>query len=117
MSGPSTCTGGSFGAEIRRHFAGTISARAERNLRLHLAECAACRDDYERHLVLAEIDPSVPSAEERIGRGLGLRPHRVAAPWKIYASAAAACALALAIAVPLSTRNRDAGADHEFASR
>jgi len=118
MSGPSTCTGGSFRAEIQRHFAGTISAKAERALRLHLVDCASCREEYEKHLVLSEIDPVALSAEERIGRGLGVRPRPASVGWPVLAGAAAACALVLAVAVPWTTSHRDAGgSDVEFSPR
>jgi hypothetical protein len=118
MSRPSTCAGGSFKAEIRSHFAGAISPRAERELRLHLTDCPHCRDAYEKHLVLAAIDPAALSAEERIGRGLGVRPRRVAVGWPLFAGAAA-CAAALAVFVPLSATDRPSGMtdDREFAPR
>jgi hypothetical protein len=98
------------------HFAGTISPRAERKLRFHLAECASCRDEYEKYLVLAEIDPAALSAEERIGRGLGVRsrPARIAVP--LLASAATVCAVALALAFPLGVGDPGV-ADEGFAPR
>jgi hypothetical protein len=118
MSPPSTCTGVSFQAEIQRHFAGTISPKAERALRLHLVDCASCRDEYEKYLVLAEIDPVALSAEERIGRGLGVRPRPAAVGWPVLAGAAAACALVLTVAAPWSTSDRSAvGSDAEFTPR
>jgi hypothetical protein len=57
---------------VDRHFAATITPSDERVLRSHLSDCAACRERYDRWLVLARFDRSVPSAEDRIGRGLGL---------------------------------------------
>jgi hypothetical protein len=66
--------------------------------------------------VLAEIDPAALSAEERIGRGLGVRPRRLVVGWPVLAGAAATCALAFALAVPFTTSDRDAS-DPEFAPR
>jgi hypothetical protein len=59
-------------AQIERHFAGTISPRAERAMREHMSACAPCLDLYRRHLLLSRLDPGAPAPEERIGRGLGL---------------------------------------------
>jgi hypothetical protein len=118
MSRAPTCAGGNFQAEIRNHFAGLISPRAERALRLHLADCSSCREVYEKHLVLAEIDPVALSAEERIGRGLGVRPRPAAVGWPLLAGAVA-CAAAVAVFVPLTAADRASGVsdDREFAPR
>jgi hypothetical protein len=63
--------------EIQRliddHFAGTLPPEGERTMRGHLPECDACRTYYGRHLLLARLDPEALSAEQRIGRGLGVR--------------------------------------------
>jgi hypothetical protein len=87
-------------ALVDAHFAGSIRAGAERAMRGHLAECDACRGYYERHLVLAALDPQAKSAEERIGVALGLRPPR--ARFSAAPLAWGACALAVALAVFLS---------------
>jgi hypothetical protein len=94
-----------FEGEIRRHFAGTISTRAERAMRVHLADCASCQRYYERHLVLAELDPKVPSAEERIGAGLGVR--RRPSTWGVtgLVAAGAVAVLAVGVALPLLVRS------------
>jgi len=67
---------------VDRHFAEAITPSEERVLRDHLPGCGACRDRYERYLVLARLDRSVPSASRRIARGLGMSPRRrwIAAP-------------------------------------
>jgi hypothetical protein len=57
---------------IDAHFTGTISPEDERNMREHLPECRACRERYERRLILADLDPESVTSEVRIGRGLGL---------------------------------------------
>src|SRR5580658_4255524 len=59
-------------AHIDRHFDGTLSPEGERVMREHLPTCDACRKYYDRHLLLARLDPSALSGEERIARGLGL---------------------------------------------
>jgi hypothetical protein len=83
---------------VDRHFAGTISPNAERDLRGHLLTCEVCRLRYRRRLLLASLDPSAPSPEERIARGLGVRARRPGfAPqaWSAVAVAAAAAVLLL----------------------
>jgi hypothetical protein len=55
------------------HFSARVAPRAERQLRRHLDICEACRGHYGRWLVLAEIDPAIPSRAERLAVGLGLR--------------------------------------------
>ena len=82
---------------IDEHFAGRASPAREAELRAHLPTCAECRRRYERHLVLASLDPRAPSAETRLAAGLGLpsrarRQSRWA--WATFAvTAAAAVAL------------------------
>lgn len=88
---------------VDRHFAGRISPRGERALREHLPACEACRRRYERHLLLAELDPQALGSEERLGRGLGLRPGRrglALGPVLTLAAAGAACAALLWFALP-----------------
>jgi hypothetical protein len=73
-------------------------------MREHLQSCATCRKDYERHLLLAEIDPEVKSAEERIAVGLGIAPERRWSP-ALFGTIAAGIAAAVLIAVvPWSRR-------------
>ena len=59
---------------MRAHFGLDISSGRERQLRLHLVECAECSAWYERHLLVASLDPKAPSAERRLAVGLGLKP-------------------------------------------
>jgi hypothetical protein len=82
---------------IDQHFAGRIAPDAERAMREHMPTCAACRDLYRRHLLLARLDPDALSSEERIARGLGLRtaPGVVTRPLGLTLAAAAAAALVL----------------------
>jgi hypothetical protein len=61
---------------IDAHFAGRISPERERALRGHMADCRGCRGYYERHLVVAAVDPRAPSPKERIATGLGIAPAR-----------------------------------------
>jgi hypothetical protein len=58
------------------HFAGRIEPSREKLLRAHLTQCASCRAYYERHLLLARLDPQATPARERLARGLGLAPRR-----------------------------------------
>jgi hypothetical protein len=59
--------------EIAAHFSGRISPSAERRLRTHLPSCQACRDRYERHLLIGGLDPTARAPALRIAAGLGLR--------------------------------------------
>jgi hypothetical protein len=65
-------------AIIDRHFALDAGPGDEAIMRAHLLGCEACRAHYERHLLLAQLDPKAPSVEDRLASGLGLpRPRRV----------------------------------------
>lgn len=57
---------------VDRHFAGDIRPAEERQMRAHLVSCNRCRDYYERHLLLARLDPAAIPAETRLAVGLGL---------------------------------------------
>lgn len=59
---------------IAAHFAGAASPPAEREMRAHLPTCADCHELYERHLLLASLDPAGVPIETRLARGLGIRP-------------------------------------------
>jgi hypothetical protein len=93
---------------VDRHFAGGLRGGAERRLRAHLPDCARCRARYERHLLLAEVDPAAPTAEERLGRALGLtgaasRGAPRPSPWRTWLpglAMAAAAGLALLVLAP-----------------
>ena len=51
---------------------------AEKEMRAHLPTCADCHELYERHLLLATLDPAGVPMETRLARGLGMRPAPVA---------------------------------------
>ncbi len=83
---------------IDAHFAARGEPAAVSSMFAHVPDCAECRRYYERHLLLAELDPRAPSAETRQAASLGLR----AAPrrrWQWMAAgtlaAATACLLLL----------------------
>jgi hypothetical protein len=61
---------------IDAHFAGRAAPAPERVMRLHLIDCARCRDYYQRHLLRARLSPRVPSPRERLAAGLGIRSRR-----------------------------------------
>lgn len=82
---------------VDAHFDGTLAPAEEHAMREHLPTCAMCTARYERLLVLAELDPTSPTSEARIGRGLGIgRPAPASLRW-----GAPLGALALAAAVLL----------------
>jgi hypothetical protein len=85
---------------IEAHFRGQISSGGEREMRVHLVDCADCRAYYDRHLCLARIDPQAAlPAGERLARGLGLAPpgpdRRGRRRWLVLAAAATTCAVGL----------------------
>jgi hypothetical protein len=80
---------------VDAHFARRISPARERRMRLHLPHCASCRRYYEKHLVLASLDPRAPSAEQRLAAGLGLDTVESAPRSRAWALAAAMAAVAV----------------------
>jgi hypothetical protein len=93
---------------IDAHFAGRVSPEAERAMRAHLPDCALCRRRYERQLLLVRLDPSAPSDQERIGRGLDFRSGRAEVrSQRIVHFVVAAAALAAITLLWLQTRGPD----------
>jgi hypothetical protein len=83
---------------IDRHFAGSIRPRDELRLREHLFGCESCRRYYERHQILAKLDPFALPGEERMALALGVRSSRRApaqAAWLVAATLAACLAFLL----------------------
>src|SRR4051812_48559833 len=85
---------------VDRHFQLQTTPEEERALREHLPGCESCGARYARQLVLARIAPSAPSAEDRLGAGLGFG-RRKRAQWGIWVAAATALAASAAVAVQL----------------
>jgi hypothetical protein len=101
------------------HFAGRIDPTAERRMREHLPGCVACREHYERHLLLAGLDPEARSPEERLARGLGLaapRPRRTRR-WLAAATAAAAAAAVLVLVLLVVQPPGEGSGDSGFQPR
>lgn len=86
-------------ALIDAHFEARISPDQERALRGHLAGCEKCRGYYERHLIVAAIDPIAPSPRERIAAGLGIAPARH--PGRTWPLVGTALAATLFVTIPL----------------
>jgi hypothetical protein len=57
---------------IDAHFAGRAVPQLESAMRAHTLACLSCRSYYDRHLLLARLDPAAPDIEARMARGLGL---------------------------------------------
>ncbi len=87
---------------VDAHFSrGGLSPRRERVLREHLPTCVTCRARYERHLLLAEVDRSIPTAQERLARGLGLAaPASRDRGWRAPLALALALGLGTLVLVP-----------------
>jgi len=89
---------------VDRHFDGTLSPSEEHEMREHLPGCEPCRARYERRLLLEELDPTAPSAKDRVGRGLGIRTPAPMATIRRFAAPAAALALAAAFLLFFGSR-------------
>jgi hypothetical protein len=110
-----------FAALVDAHFSGRISPAAERRLRAHLPTCARCRARYDRHLLLASLDPKALSAEERIARGLGVGagPLRALRDFRLgpIGAALAGGAAVVGLAAGLVFRLPGSGPADEFVAR
>lgn len=86
-------------ALIDRHFARRSTLANESVMRDHVATCETCRQYYERHLMIADLDPTSPPAKERIAAGLGFSPaappRRLGRPILTFAGAATVFAMLL----------------------
>jgi hypothetical protein len=93
---------------VDRHFEGTLGPAAERTMREHLGTCADCHGYYERHLLLAGLDPKALGPKDRLARGLGVtlpKPNW----WAGGALVLAAAAVLVAVAPRLGTGLDDDG--------
>jgi len=88
---------------IQAHFAGRIRPVDERRMRVHLPECASCRNLYERHQLLSQIDPLGIPTKERLGRGLGITAIR--SQWLRSLSLVAVPSMIVAASVLILTFN------------
>lgn len=89
-----------FQALVDRHMAAHGSPADEARMRAHLLGCAECRAYYDRHLLLARLDPYAMAAEERMARGLALSRSKRLRPWVLAGSLVAAAGFALIAARP-----------------
>lgn len=79
---------------IGAHFAGRGSAVDAELLRTHVPACAGCRRSFERHQLLARLDPRALPEEDRIAAALGIVRRRPRRTWMAtFAVATAAAAL------------------------
>jgi hypothetical protein len=101
---------------VRQHFALETTPRNEHALREHLADCRDCSAFYQRHLVLARLDPKAPTAQERLASGLGFakRPQPQRAGFWFGAAGLVATAAAV---FGLSVRAKPAGEASEPVAR
>jgi len=82
---------------MRAHFDLSISPGEERKLRLHLVGCTDCAAWYERHLLIASLDPKAPRAGERLAVGLGLKRKGGLPPFPLHLGVAVAAMAAMAL--------------------
>jgi hypothetical protein len=105
---------------IDRHFSRRIAPQDEVVMRNHLADCRSCRDHYDRHALLAQVDPQVAPARERLAVALGFAPSLPAplaagrAPWRW---AALLVPLAVALIFVVARRRPIDDSDAGFAAR
>lgn len=59
-------------AAIDRYFGGRAQPRDGALILEHLETCDTCRDYYERHQVLAQLDPKGLDIQQRVARSLGM---------------------------------------------
>lgn len=85
--------------DVDRHFAGRLSPDDAHRLNAHVSACVECRRYFERHLLLAKLDPKALGAEERVARGLGLAAAPRRRTWALASAAAMAAAIALVVFV------------------
>jgi hypothetical protein len=107
-----TCNLPSGHSLVEAHFAGNIAPASERKLRTHLPACESCRDYYDRHLLVAALDPAARKPQDRIGVGLGLQAAKKPTRAAPYAMVLCAAAVLLLMVIPLRGRLTD-----EFAPR
>lgn len=88
-----------FEKGIDRHFAGTISRDAERDMRAHVGDCETCRRYYHRHLVLEAVTATPRGPEQRLAIGLGLR--RRSRGWLPVAVPALVAAAAMIVVIAI----------------
>jgi hypothetical protein len=94
-----------------RHFGGRATPAGETEMWAHLDGCEPCRQYYERHRLLAALDPAAPAAKARLAAGLGFSPAPRPRPWLVPTlTLAAAGAAALLLFAPARLRP-------EFAAR
>ena len=107
-----------FRGLVGKHFSGALTPTDERVMREHLPTCASCRNLYDRHLLLAELDKGGLASEERIARGLGLsaRSPSYARAGGVLAFVAAAAAIVLFLSFPRGSPGSSTNADG-FAAR
>jgi hypothetical protein len=89
---------------IDAHFAGRGSAAEAELLRTHVASCDGCRRRFDRHLLLARLDPRALPEEERLAKALGIARARPRRKW-MATVAVAATAVALFVVAPRSLRH------------
>ena len=61
---------------VDAHFRGRLSPPGEREMRGHLVTCGPCRAHYDRHLLLARVDPGEPQVAVVVGAA-GTAHHQV----------------------------------------
>jgi hypothetical protein len=99
---------------IHGHFGRGLPAADETRMRAHLVVCAECRQVYVDHQMAHRLDPTAPSARERLARALGLPGGARSRGRRPVLWAAASLAVAGAVALTVMARPQG---DDGWASR
>jgi len=94
---------------VDAHFRGRCAAYRERELRVHLPECANCRDYYHRNMLFSAADPQAMPACERLSRGLGFKSPAGRVSWLHLGLPIAALTTVLLLVVGLRAKPPEIG--------
>jgi hypothetical protein len=103
---------------VDRHFSRRLPPAEEKAMREHMPACAACRERYERHLLLERLDPGSGDGKARIASGLGFGGSPDLRPARVFRLAGPAAGAALVAAALMLFVGRRSGNDEaEFVAR
>jgi hypothetical protein len=109
MTAIAACAERRYPRLVDAHFSGRLSPAGERDMRGHLVTCEPCRDYYNRHLLLARVDPDAGRPmRDRLARGLGFSPARSERRrWPVLATVGALAAVSSLVLLLVARRSPD----------